>query len=331
MKRLRRAFVSGSCSFLLLLLLAALNSNHFAQQPPNPSGQISVARPDADSVVLSVTVTDKKGTPFEGLDKSAFSLYEGKVSQPVTYFAGVDAPMSIGVILDLSGSQAANGSKTVNAVRNTVLSFMEQSRNDNQYFILPFAARVRLLIDWTRDGKTAAEEFSKYNFTPGSGHTALYDACYLAVEKMRTGRHLKQVILLVTDGQDNNSQYTFREVRERLKETGVMLYAVGIFNGTDPGSSLGMEGQSILEEFSAVSGGMAFFPKDAKEVAAAFDRIALELRHQYLIGFKPARDKADGKWHQVKVKVTPPLTATGKKQNLVVRSKEGYYALRNPP
>lgn len=331
MKRPGRSFFSLIFSFLLLLQLsAALHLKVFAQQTPDPVRPNSMARPDAGSIVLPVTVTDKKGAPIDGLDKSAFSVYENKVSQPVTYFAGGDEPVSIGVILDLSGSQGANGSKTVNAIRNAVLHFIEQSRSDNQYFIIPFAARVRLLIDWTRDGKTAAEEFSKYNFAPRSGNTALYDACYLAVEKMRTGRYRKQVVLLVTDGQDNNSQYTFSEVRERLKDTGVMLYAVGIFGGNDPGSSLGMEGQSLLEELSAVSGGRAFFPKGAKEVAEAFDRIALELRHQYLIGFKPTQDKADDKWHQIKIKVTPPLTTAGKKQNLVVRSKEGYYAFKSP-
>jgi Ca-activated chloride channel family protein len=146
---------------------------------------------------------------------------------------------------------------------------------------------------------------------------------------MRSGAHPKQVILLISDGQDNESRYTFKEVRERLKETGVLVYSIGILGGNDPGSSLGMEGQSLLDEWSAVSGGKAFFPQDKKEIDASFDRIATELRHQYVLGFKPSKETADGKWHRLKIKVTPPLTAKGRKQSAFVRYRDGYYAAKN--
>jgi Ca-activated chloride channel family protein len=323
MKRLRRTLVPAGFSFLILLSLA-FNLNGIAQQTPNESGQ--VARPDADSMVLKVTVTDKRGLFVDSLDKTAFALYDDKIPQEITSFVATDEPLSVGIILDLSGSLTSGGSKKNNAIRNAVLHFIEASRSDNHYFVVPFAGRARLLIDWTRDGKTAAEEFSKYNFLPRRGNTALYDACYLAIEKMQTSAHNRRVILLVTDGKDNNSQHSFKEIRERLKETGVMLYSIGIFAEDQLGSSLGTEGQATLEEFSNVSGGMAFYPKNAQQVDEVFERIALELRHQYLIGFKPAKDKADDKWHQLKIKVTPPPTPTGETLNLFARTRVGYYA-----
>jgi len=131
---------------------------------------------------------------------------------------------------------------------------------------------------------------------------------------------------LISDGQDNNSRYNFSEVRRLLKESDVVLYSIGILGGSDPGSSLGMEGQAILEELSAVSGGKAFFPNTSAEMDELFERIALELRHQYSIGYRPKNFANDGKWHKLKVKVTPPRGLP----RLFVRSREGYYAVTAP-
>jgi Ca-activated chloride channel family protein len=220
--------------------------------------------------------------------------------------------------------------KKLQSARNAVLRFMELSHTANDYFFVAFAGRARLLADWTRDSKAAAEEFSKYNITAMRGQTAMYDACHLAIEKMKSGSHPRRAILLITDGQDSASQYSFKDVRERLRETGVMLYSIGLYGSVAADSSLGMEGSASLEELSAINGGKAFFPEKSKDIDEVFDRLALELRHQYLIGFKPAKDKADGKWHQLRIKVTPPLAATGRKQNLSVRSREGYYSIGNP-
>jgi Ca-activated chloride channel family protein len=190
-----------------------------------------------------------------------------------------------------------------------------------------------VLIDWTRNGKAVAEQLSRYYFTARNAkgislNTALYDSFYLGIEKMGSGAHPKQAILLITDGQDTDSRYTFSEVRARLKETGVLLYSIGIYGGNDPASSLGLEGSATLAELSAISGGKAYFPQNAAEMNEFFDRIAAELRHQYVLGFKPSKDKADGKWHQIKIKVTPPLTEKGKKQSVYVRSRESYYAMK---
>ena len=327
MKRLHYTYVRAAFSLRLILLLVAFNIPIIGQQPLNPAGQIATPPPDKDSILLAVTVTDKKGNHVGGLDKSAFTIYEDKVSQEISFFAAKDETASIGIIFDLSGSMV--GGKRLTDARNAVLRFMELSNSADEYFVVAFSGRPRLVIDWTRGGKAVAEEFSKYDFTARSGKGALYDACYLSIEKMRSGAHHKQAILLITDGQDSDSRQTFKDVKERLKETSVILYSIGVFGASDFGSSLGMEGQSVLKDFSETSGGLAFFPENKKKVDEIFDRIALELRHQYLIGFKPSQDNADGKWHKIKIKVTPPPTATGSTQSLHTRSREGYYAAKN--
>jgi Ca-activated chloride channel family protein len=217
------------------------------------------------------------------------------------------------------------------AAWNALLHFIELSHSDNEYFVVAVSSRPALLIDWTRTSKTAAEQLNRYKLTSERhGNTALYDACYFSLEKMRGGAHSKQAILLFSDGQDNNSKYTFKDVREQLKETGVLLYSIGITGSNDPGSSLGMAGQSALDELSAASGGKAFFPNTIEDINVLFDRLAVELRHQYLLGFKPSQDKADGKWHKIKIKVTPPSAANGRAPDVSVRHREGYYATKNP-
>ena len=144
-----------------------------------------------------------------------------------------------------------------------------------------------------------------------------------ALKKCNAAAHPKRALLLISDGQDNNSRYTFNELRRLLKESDVTLYGIGILSGSDAGSSMGMEGQGILDELASVSGGKAFFPRSAAEMDDIFEQIALELRHQYSIGYKPDNFVNDGRWHKVKVKVTPPRGLP----KLFVRTKEGYYAV----
>jgi Ca-activated chloride channel family protein len=332
MKRLPRAFVRAAFFLCLISLSVAFNIHIVGQQSPNTAERGASPRPDSDSVVLAVNVNDKKGNPVGGLDKSAFTISENKVPQEITFFDGGDKPVSIGIIFDLSASMA--GSKQLRAARSAALRFIQGSHSDNDYFVIAFASRPLVLIDWMRNSKTVAETLSRYYFTNKSEsnvalNTALFDSCYLGIEKMRSAAYPRQAILLITDGQDSHSRYTFTEVRERLKEVGVMLYSIGILGGGDPGSSLGMEGQAVLDELSSVSGGEAFFPTNEKQVGEVFDQITQELRHQYLVGFKPSKDKEDGKWHKIKIKVTPPPTATGKIPGVEVRSREGYYARRS--
>lgn len=295
-----------------------------AEQTPTPQqqgrevGETEIV--NTDLITLTVTVTDTYGRYVSGLDQKAFKVFEDKIEQEIEYFSDDDAPVSVGVIFDVSGSMSGD---KIRKAREALSRFIQTSHDADEYFLIAFNSRAQLLLDKTRDGDAV---LNKLTFVETRSNTALYDACYLGVEKVSRGTHPKRALLLISDGQDNNSRYNFSEVRRLLKESDVVLYSIGILGGNDPGSSLGMEGQSILDELSAVSGGKAFFPNTAAEMDELFERIALELRHQYSIGYRPKNFKNDGKWHKLKVKVTPPRGLP----RLFVRSREGYYAITNP-
>ena len=272
---------------------------------------------NTDLITLTVTVTDTYGRYVSGLNKNAFNILEDKQPQEITFFSDDDAPVSVGVIFDVSGSM---GGDKIKKAREALSKFIQTSHNADEYFLIAFNSRAQLLLDKTRDGNAVLD---KLTFVQTRGNTALYDACYLGVEKVQRGAHPKRALLLISDGQDNNSRYSFNELRRLLKESDVVLYGVGILSGGDAGSSLGMEGQGILDELANVSGGKAFFPRSDVEMDDIFEQIALELRHQYSIGYKPTNFTNDSKWHRIKVKVTPPRGLP----RLFVRSKEGYYAI----
>jgi Ca-activated chloride channel family protein len=288
-----------------------------AQRPLPGKEQDGPVIVNTDLITLTVTVTDTYGRYVSGLSKTAFTVLDNKQPQDISFFSDDDAPVSVGVIFDVSGSMSGD---KIKRARDALANFIQTSHNSDEYFLIAFNSRAQLLLDKTRDGDAVLD---KLTFVQTKNNTALYDACYLGVEKVQRGAHAKRALLLISDGQDNNSRYTFNEVRRLLKESDVVLYAVGILSGSDAGSSLGMEGQGTLDELANVSGGKAFFPRSTAEMDDIFEQIALELRHQYSIGYKPSNFANDGKWHKVKVKVTPPRGLP----RLFVRSKEGYYAL----
>jgi len=275
---------------------------------------------NTDLVTFTVTVTDTYGRYVSGLNKNAFTVLDDKQPQDIAFFSDDDAPVSVGIIFDVSGSM---GGDKIRRAREALARFIQTSHNADEYFLIAFNSRAQLLLDKTRDGNAVLD---KLTFVQTKNNTALYDACYLGVEKVQRGTHPKRALLLISDGQDNDSRYTFSELRRLLKESDVVLYGIGILSGSDAGSGLGIGGQGILDELANVSGGKAFFPRTSAEMDDIFEQIALELRHQYSIGYKPPNFVNDGKWHHIKVKVTPPRGLP----RLFVRSKDGYYSLVAP-
>jgi Ca-activated chloride channel homolog len=317
-------------TFVLIESLAPVAAQQTKSEPtamPSPgstsvTGAIQSDEPlivNTDLITLTVTVTDQYGRYVSGLSKKTFAVFEDKVEQNIEYFSDDDAPVTVGVIFDVSGSMSGD---KLSKARTALSRFIETSHNMDEYFLIGFNSRAQLLVDRTRDGSAVLD---KLTYVETKGQTALYDACYLGVEKVTRGSHQKRAVLLISDGQDNNSRYTFSELRRLLKESDVVVYSIGILGGNDPGSALGMTGQALLDELSSVSGGKAFFPNTAAEMDEIFERIALELRHQYSIGYRPENFVPDGKWHKLKVKVTPPRGLP----RLFVRSREGYYAITN--
>jgi Ca-activated chloride channel family protein len=272
-----------------------------------------------DLVTLTVTVTDTYGRFVTGLGKNAFSIVDDKTQQEIAFFSDEDAPVSLGVVFDVSGSMSGD---KISKAREALAKFIDTSHSRDEYFLIGFNNRAQLLLDRTRDSDSLLE---KLTFIQTKGQTALYDATYLGVERVSRGAHPKRAILLISDGQDNSSRYTFTELRRLLKESDVIIYAIGIVDGHDD-SQLGYGGRAILEELAGVSGGKAFFPSTSAEMNDTFERIALELRTQYSIGFRPTNFANDGRWHKLKIKVQPPRGFP----RLFVRGREGYFATAAP-
>jgi Ca-activated chloride channel family protein len=340
-RRHARPAVLVSCLVLAIVAAALAAPNTCAQPKPDaadaatqspaaPAPSAAPKRPVAgtdeqviintDLITLTVTVTDAYGRYVSGLEKKHFTVFDDKIQQDIAFFSDDDAPVSVGVIFDMSGSMSGD---KIRKAREALARFIQTSHDRDEYFLIGFNSRAQLLLDRTRDGNSV---LNKLTFIEPKSNTALYDACYLGVEKVSRGVHPKRAILLISDGQDNDSRYTFSEVRRLLKESDVVLYSIGILGGGDPSSTLGVEGQTTLEELSSVSGGKAFFPNTGPEMDEIFEKIALELRHQYSIGYRPVNFTNDGKWHKIKVKVQPPRGLP----RLSIRSREGYYAITNP-
>lgn len=271
-----------------------------------------------DLVSLTVTVTDPYNRLVTGLDRQHFEIFEDKVKQEIKFFNDDDSPVSLGIIFDVSGSMKGK----LDRARESLKAFIQTSHSDDDFFLVGFNQRANLISEFS-DGDTLA---NKLTLVDARGQTALYDAAYLGIEKVKQGRHNRHAILMISDGQDNSSRYTYGELRKLLKEAGVQIYSIGIVElGGGAGGSLDMQGQAILEEIAQVTGGKAFFPRSAAELEDATTRIALELRHQYSIGYEPTNVNRDGQWHKIKVSVKGPKGLS----NLKVQHKEGYYAVNN--
>jgi Ca-activated chloride channel family protein len=276
-------------------------------------GQIIIP---TELVSLPVTVTDAYNRLVTGLDVHNFEIYEDKVKQEISFFSDDDAPVNLGIVFDVSGSMKGK----LERARDALKAFIQTSHSDDDFFLVGFNQRANLLAEFT-DGDALA---NKLTLVDPKGQTALYDAAYLGIEKVKQGRHSRNAILLISDGQDNSSRYTYGELRKLLKEAGVQIYCIGIVEmGGGAGGTLDMQGQAILEEIAQTTGGKAFFPRSSAELEDATTRIALELRHQYSIGYSPTNVKRDGQWHKIKVNVKGPKGLS----NLKVQHKEGYYAV----
>ncbi|NNF00371.1 MAG: VWA domain-containing protein [Pyrinomonadaceae bacterium] len=306
--------------FVILLSVSAAISQETQPTPPiqGVENQDDI-KVETDLVTLTLTVTDYYGRYVSGLTKEHFTVFDNKEKQNITFFSDTDAPVSIGILFDVSGSMS--GEKIAKA-RNALARFINTSHPRDEYYLIAFNKRAQLLMDRTRDGEAV---LNKLTLVKPKHNTALYDACYLGVERVTRGTHQKKALLIISDGQDNSSRYSYKEVRRLMKESDVVIYSVGIMDGRDAGSMIGIQGQAFLDELSSVTGGKSFYPNTAVEMDEIFERIALELRHQYSIGFTPPNFKPDGKWHKVKVKVKPPRGLP----RLTVRNRKGYYASPN--
>ena len=271
---------------------------------------------NTDLVTLNVSVIDTDGFQVSGLTKQDFVITDNKIPQDITFFGDTDLPLSISIVFDVSGSMSG---KKIEQAKEALLTFIQTSHPDDEYSLVGFNSQPQLLFERTRSATSIVEKLS---FVEPHGSTALYDASYLALDRLAQGSYPKRAILIISDGQDNDSRFTFSNLQRALKESGAILYAVGIEGSM--GGKFDIYGKLRLIELASISGGRVFFPRNTKQMNEAFEQMALELRHQYSIGYRPLNFAVDGKWHRVKVKVTP----SSELKRVWVRSREGYYAVR---
>jgi Ca-activated chloride channel homolog len=274
----------------------------------------SLIRTSADLVLVPVTITDNLNRPIVGLDRANFQLFENKKPQEIKSFSSEDTPVSVGILVDTSGSMATKLARA----REAVIQFCEAANPQDEFFLITFADTPQLATDFT----TKPENIENDLLTARpEGRTSLLDAIYMGLKKMRNAQYGRRALLIISDGGDNHSRYTEHEVKSAIRESDVMIYAVGTYERYVPTQEERL-GPILLGEVSELTGGQAFTLTDAREMPAVTRNIGSRLRHQYVLAYQPQSAPHDGKWHKLSVKLRLP-------KNLPffhVANKTGYYA-----
>lgn len=281
-------------------------------------------RIDTDLVLLDVAVIDQTGKPIMNLTTEDFQVFEDKVKQNVEYVDRVDAPLSLGIVIDTSGSMRTK----LQTVSDSALSLVKQLKDNDEAFISQFKAEAELLCDFTRD-KRELEDALNSLFTGGG--TALLDAIIATADHAQEkGKQRKKALVVITDGVEKNSSWKEKEVIKAIQEDDVQVYLIGILDESDEGTSLfgksnTKKAKDLLIHLAEDSGGRAFFPKDASEMPAVMAQVAKDLRSQYVVSYTPTNAKKDGTYRSVKVLATPKDN-----RKMIVRTRQGYTAKGGP-
>jgi Ca-activated chloride channel family protein len=271
-------------------------------------------RKDVDLVLVPVTITDPMNRLVTGLEKENFFLTDNGQPQEIRHFSSEDAPISLGVIFDISGSM----SNKIDKSRDAVVEFFKTANPQDEFFLITFSEKPEVLADFT----TSVEDIqSKLVYATPKGRTALLDAIYLGMNRMRKAKYEKKALLIISDGGDNHSRYTESEIKSMVREADVQIYAIGLYD-RDFKTPEEREGPQLLTDISDVTGGRTFAIGSPSELADVATKIGIELRNQYVLGYRPNNPARDGKWRKIKVKLNPPKGLPP----LHVYAKTGYYA-----
>jgi Ca-activated chloride channel homolog len=258
-------------------------------------------RVDSTLVLIPVTVTDPLNRFVTGLDKDNFRVFEEKQEQEITQFSSEDAPLSVGVIFDGSGSMGGKLEKA----RLAVAQFFRTANPEDEFFLIQFSDGARLIQPFTVN---LEEIQNRLAFTQSRGRTALLDAIYLGLHEMKKARNPRKALLVISDGGDNNSRYGEGEIKNLVKEADVQVYAIGIFEpmGARSRTSEEQAGPAPLSEIAGQTGGRQYQVDNLNELPDVAAKIGVELRNQYLLGYAPQNQDRDGKYRRVEVKLVQP-------------------------
>lgn len=298
-------------------------------QPPTPKGEVlngtdvtakganrptATLRVEANLVLVPMTVTDTENRLVTGLERENFYVYENNLPQTIRTFSTEDAPITVGVVFDLSGSM---NSKFARA-RRALSEFMRTSNPQDEFFVVAFNDRPSVVVDYTSN---VEDVDARMVMLKPQNRTALIDAVYLGVNKLKDAKYERKALLIISDGGDNRSRYTENELKKTVRESDVQIYSIGIFD-TNASTEEERNGPGLLTDICDQTGGRLFRVSDVSELGDIAARISAELRNEYVVGYKPTDLRHDGNWRKLKVKLNPP---PGLPQ-LLVRNRQGYYA-----
>lgn len=261
-------------------------------------GRRDIIKVDVEMALINVTVTDPTGRMVTGLGKEHFLVMEDKKRQVIEQFGAEEAPLSLAVVFDASGSMGYKMSKA----REAVAQFFKTVNPEDEFFLVQFNNRPEMVTGFTR---SLEEIQSRLTFVRSKGRTALLDAIYLALNQMKQARNNQKALLVISDGGDNSSRYTPREIKRTVRESDVQIYAIGIY---EPYSTRGRTpeeaaGPGLLTEIAEATGGRQFAVQNVNELPDIAEKIGIELRNQYVLGYIPENTHKDGKWRRVKVEI----------------------------
>ena len=272
---------------------------------------------DVDLALVNVTVTDPYNRLVTGLDPDNFRVYEDNVEQEVVTFSSEDVPISIGVIFDMSGSMT----NKIGKAREAAVQFFKTANPQDEFFLVSFNERAELTSAFTN---SVEDLQSRMMLTAPKGRTALLDAIYLGLSQMRGAKNGKRALLILSDGGDNHSRYNESDIKRLVKEADTQLYAIGIFDplGYRNRTPEELNGPSLLSEVTEMTGGRVFAVENLNDLPDIASKIGMELRNQYVLGYRPSNKAHDARWRKIKIKLRAPKGLPP----LNVYSKTGYYA-----
>ena len=307
--RISRASTVVSLLFLLPLPIFA-SSLQVSSSQPNSADEYKISV-RVGLVVLPVTVMDRKGAFVPDLRRQDFRVYEAGRLQQITFFEPEDVPVTVGLVVDNSGSMGPKRPAVIAAS----LAFVRSSNSRDQMFVVNFNQRVSLglpkSVPFTSDLQQLRGALSKI---PPAGNTALYDAIAVALQHLKAAKRDKKALIVVTDGGDNASRMKFRDLLKMAESSNAIIYTIGILD-----QSYADENPQVLRQLSKVTGGRAYFPESVAEVLHVSQQISRDLRQQYTIGYIPTNRTPDGKYRTIRV--TAKAEGKGK---LHVRTRTGY-------
>jgi Ca-activated chloride channel homolog len=268
-----------------------------------------------DLVVLHVSVSDERGQFVPGLTAENFRVFEDDVQQKIDVLRQEDVPVSMGLLIDNSGSMDDKRAK-VNAA---ALTFVKSSNPDDEVFVAHFNDQYAFDHDFTND---LAELNKALQHDQPDGSTALYDAAIVSLDHLKSGYRDKKVLLIVSDGEDNSSHRNLAAALQDAQRSSALIYAVGLLREEKPDSA--ERDRQALLDLTRATGGAAFFPETLEDVEIACTQIAREIRHQYTLAYYPTNNRKDGTFRSLRVQIVPPVGSG----TLSARTRTGYYAQR---